>query len=102
MRFCPQCGAPLTIAAKFCVECGSPLTGAVSGAREPGNFVGSAARGRNIPITTAFVIVFLAITVVGLGAAAWIMMRAPPRQQGRRQRTAEQQKPGDRHDRIDI
>jgi len=77
MRFCPQCGAPLTIGAKFCVECGSPLTGAVSGAREPGNFVGSAARGRNIPITTAFVIVFLAITVVGLGAAAWIMMRTP-------------------------
>ncbi len=77
MRFCPQCGVPLMVGAKFCVECGSPLTGTASGARESGNFGGSAARGRNIPITTAFVIVFLAITVVGLGAAAWIMMRTP-------------------------
>ncbi len=77
MRFCPQCGAPLTAGAKFCVECGSALAGTASGAGESGKLRGSADRGRNIPITTAFVIVFVAITVVGLAAAAWIMMRTP-------------------------
>jgi len=77
MRFCPQCGVPVMTGAKFCVECGSALSGTVSVARESGYFGGSAFRGRNIPITTAFLIVFLAITVVGLGAAAWIMMRTP-------------------------
>ncbi|MGB8413500.1 MAG: tetratricopeptide repeat protein [Candidatus Binatus sp.] len=77
MRFCPQCGASLTAGAKFCVECGSALAGTASGVGESGKLKGSAARGRNIPITTAFVIVFVAITVVGLGAAAWIMMRTP-------------------------
>jgi len=69
MRFCPQCGVPVMTGAKFCVECGSALSGTVSVARESGYFGGSAFRGRNIPITTAFLIVFLAITVVGLGAA---------------------------------
>jgi len=77
MRFCPQCGAPLTAGAKFCVECGSALVGTASGAGESGNLRGSADRRRNIPITTAFVFVFVAITVVGLAAAAWIMMRTP-------------------------
>ena len=77
MRFCPQCGAPLTTGAKFCVECGSALAGTASGARESGNLGGSAAGGRKIPITTAFVIVFVAIIVMGLAAAAWIMMRTP-------------------------
>ena len=77
MRFCPQCGAPLTAGAKFCVECGSALAATASGAGESGTLRGSADRGRKVPITTAFVIVFLAITVVGLAAAAWIMMRTP-------------------------
>ena len=77
MRFCPQCGAPLISGAKFCVECGSVLAGTASGAGESGNLRGSADRRRNIPITTAFVVVFVAITVVGLAAAAWIMMRTP-------------------------
>jgi tetratricopeptide (TPR) repeat protein len=77
MRFCPQCGVPLMAGAKFCAECGCALGGAAPGAGESGSARGSADRGRNIPITTAFVIVFLAITVVGLGAAAWIMMRTP-------------------------
>ncbi len=77
MRFCPQCGAPLTAGAKFCVECGSALAGTASGGGESGKLRDSADRGRNIPITTAFVIVFVAITVVGLAAAAWIMMRTP-------------------------
>ena len=26
MRFCPQCGTPVTPGAKFCVSCGTPVT----------------------------------------------------------------------------
>lgn len=77
MRFCPQCGAPLTAGARFCVECGSALAGTASGAGEPAKLGGSAGRERAIPITTAFVFVFIAITLVGMAAAAWIMMRTP-------------------------
>src|ERR1700688_2089562 len=85
MRFCPQCGAPLMAGAKFCVECGRPIaSGGASTAGEPASAPapGSAASRvdalrRNMPITTAFVFVFVAITVVGLLAAAWIMLRTP-------------------------
>jgi tetratricopeptide (TPR) repeat protein len=62
--------------AKFCVECGRALSGAASGAGDMPAGRG-AAFGRNIPISTAFVFVFIAITIAGLGAAAWIMMRTP-------------------------
>jgi len=72
MRFCPQCGAPLLAGAKFCVECGRALDVAASGAGE----VGAARGGRNT-ITTAFVFVFVTITLVGLAVAAWIMMKTP-------------------------
>jgi tetratricopeptide (TPR) repeat protein len=75
MRFCPQCGAPLLAGAKFCVECGRALDVAASGAGEAGAARGGA-RGRNT-ITTAFVLVFVTITVVGLAVAAWIMMKTP-------------------------
>jgi len=75
MRFCPQCGAPLIAGAKFCVECGSALTAAAAGAGESGAKVRSGG-GRNT-ISTAFVFVFVAITLGGLGAAAWIMMKTP-------------------------
>ena len=85
MRFCPQCGAPLMAGAKFCVECGRPIaSGGASSAGEPASAPapGSAASRvdtlrRNMPLTTAFVFVFVAITVVGLLAAAWIMLRTP-------------------------
>ena len=76
MRFCPQCGAPLLAGAKFCVECGRALDLAASGAGESGTTRGSAPGGRNT-ITTAFVLVFVTITLVGLGVAAWIMMKTP-------------------------
>jgi tetratricopeptide (TPR) repeat protein len=76
MRFCPQCGAPLLAGAKFCVECGRALDVAASGAGETGTARGSARGGRNT-ITTAFVLVFVTITLVGLGVAAWIMMKTP-------------------------
>ena len=76
MRFCPQCGAPLLAGAKFCVECGRALDVAASGAGESGAATGRARGGRNT-ITTAFVLVFVTITLVGLGVAAWIMMKTP-------------------------
>ena len=75
MRFCPQCGAPLMAGAKFCVDCGCALAAIASGAGEAG-LPSAGASGRNT-ITTAFVMVFVAITIVGLAAAAWIMMRTP-------------------------
>ena len=76
MRFCPQCGAPLLAGAKFCVECGRALDLAASGAGEGGTARASARGGRNT-ITTAFVLVFATITLVGLAVAAWIMMKTP-------------------------
>ena len=75
MRFCPQCGVPLIAGAKFCVDCGCALSAGAAGAGESGMRGGPFAR--NTPITTAFVFVFVAITVVGLAAAAWIMLRTP-------------------------
>jgi len=72
MRFCPQCGAPLLAGAKFCVECGRALDVAASGAGDAGT-----ARGGRNTITTAFVFVFVTITLVGLAVAAWIMMKTP-------------------------
>jgi tetratricopeptide (TPR) repeat protein len=76
MRFCPQCGAPLLAGAKFCVECGRALDVAAPGAGEAGPAKGSARGGRNT-LTTAFVFVFVTITLVGLAVAAWIMMKTP-------------------------
>jgi tetratricopeptide (TPR) repeat protein len=72
MRFCPQCGAPLLAGAKFCVECGRALDTAASGAGE----TGGGARGRN-SITNAFMLVFVALAVVGLAAAGWIYVKTP-------------------------
>jgi len=75
MRFCPQCGAPLLAGAKFCVECGRALDVAAPGAGETAR-ARAANRGPST-ITTAFVFVFGLITIVGLGAAAWIYMKTP-------------------------
>src|SRR5580658_3127764 len=75
MRFCPQCGAPLLAGAKFCVECGRALDVAAPGAGETVR-IGAANRGRK-SITTAYVFVFVLITIVGLGAAAWIYEKTP-------------------------
>lgn len=74
MRFCPQCGTPLMAGAKFCVECGRALSASASGAGDSGR-ASEAVRG--IPVSTAFVFVFVAITVAGLAAAGWIMMKTP-------------------------
>src|SRR5450755_1801265 len=81
MRFCPHCGAPLMAGAKFCVECGR----AVSDGSAPGLSIGSASQQRQTPpkppsttgvqLTTAFIVVFLGITILGLGAAAYLYLR---------------------------
>ncbi len=73
MRFCPHCGAPLIAGAKFCVECGRGLAGgSASGAGETGGVLR-----RNMPLTNAFVVVFVAIALVGLFAAVWIRWQTP-------------------------
>jgi tetratricopeptide (TPR) repeat protein len=81
MRFCPQCGAPLMAGAKFCVECGR----AVSDSAAPGVAIGSASQQRQKPpkppsttgvqLTSAFIVVFLGITILGLGAAGYLYLR---------------------------
>jgi len=80
MRFCPHCGAPLMAGAKFCVECGrqladAPPVGAGSSAQPKPSSLPS---GTKFQLTTAFVVVFFGITVIGLGAAAYIMLRPLP------------------------
>ncbi|HUY37509.1 MAG TPA: tetratricopeptide repeat protein [Candidatus Binataceae bacterium] len=79
MRFCPHCGAPLMAGAKFCVECGRSLGAAASsaGSAEAAKASAVSVAKEPMPITFAFVAVFIAITVIGLGAAAWIMWRTP-------------------------
>src|ERR1700683_3578548 len=88
MRFCPHCGAPLMAGAKFCVECARQV-GDSAGAPSPGP---AQAKGPSSPqaapaklpsttgmqLTTAFVVVFVGITIIGLGAAAYIYMRPLP------------------------
>ncbi|MGH7948592.1 MAG: tetratricopeptide repeat protein [Candidatus Binataceae bacterium] len=82
MRFCPHCGASLVAGAKFCVECGRPLVGSAAGAPAPDAPAGGprfdlrrfldASR-----VTTSFIAVFVAITVIGLAWAAWIVWWSP-------------------------
>jgi len=73
--------------AKFCVECGK----AVSEGAPPGIGSGGSASPRQSPpkppsttgvqLTTAFIVVFLGITILGLGAAAYLYLRPmAPRQ----------------------
>lgn len=79
MRYCPQCGTPLMAGAKFCAECGRPLSGLASGAG-PDSFsrrAGDSVLRSQSPVTMAFVGVFVAITIFGLAAAAWIYLKTP-------------------------
>jgi tetratricopeptide (TPR) repeat protein len=59
--------------AKFCVECGTPFDASTMPSAEPAVNLSL----RSLPITAAFVGVFLAIMVVGLLAAGWVMLRKP-------------------------
>ena len=64
--------------AKFCVECGRPLDkNAAAGGPGPAEPTGAERTMRAMPITAAFVGVFIALTVMGLGVAAWIMLKTP-------------------------
>ncbi len=66
--------------AKFCVECGRALAGPASQAGDSAPSEQPQHGGqppRMVPITSAFVAVFAAITVVGLAAAGWIVFRTP-------------------------
>jgi len=64
--------------AKFCVECGKAVTDAAAGSSaasakkdtppKPPSTTG-------VQLTTAFIVVFLAITILGLGAAAYLYLR---------------------------
>jgi tetratricopeptide (TPR) repeat protein len=79
MRYCPQCGAPLMAGAKFCVECGRAIDGGAASAGSSGGSANPLSQTlRNQPLTFAFIAVFLGITIVGLAAAGWIMLRTPP------------------------
>jgi len=64
--------------AKFCVECGRSLDkGATGGGPATADKSVVARTMRMMPMTAAFVGVFIGITIVGLGAAAWIMLKTP-------------------------
>jgi cytochrome c-type biogenesis protein CcmH/NrfG len=65
MRFCPHCGAPVVPAGKFCVECGRQLTPSSGGGI------------RGLPLTAAFIGVFLAILIVGLVVVYLIVPGTP-------------------------
>jgi tetratricopeptide (TPR) repeat protein len=88
MRFCPHCGAPLMAGAKFCVECGRQV-GDSTGSSATGSTQAKGSSGQQtaapklptstgMQLTTAFVVVFVGITIIGLGAAAYIYMRPLP------------------------
>lgn len=78
MRFCPHCGAPLMAGAKFCVECGR----AVGDGAAP---IGVSSPQKQTPpkppsttgvqLTTAFIVVFMGITILGFAAAAYLYLR---------------------------
>lgn len=95
MRFCPHCGAPLMAGAKFCVECGKAVTDAA--AATSSTAAAASAKKETPPkppstsavqLTTAFIVVFLSITILGLGAAAYLYPR--PVAESQRQMAAAQ------------
>lgn len=66
--------------AKFCVECGRPIVAASTEAdadTTPSSGRSARARIAATSLTTAFIVAFAAITVIGLGAAGWILLRTP-------------------------
>ncbi|HVN28413.1 MAG TPA: tetratricopeptide repeat protein, partial [Candidatus Binataceae bacterium] len=75
MRFCPHCGAPLMAGAKFCVECGKAIGDAAgtSGARKDAPPKPPSTTG--VQLTTAFIVVFLSIAILGLGAAVYLYLK---------------------------
>jgi tetratricopeptide (TPR) repeat protein len=81
MRFCPHCGAPLMAGARFCVECGRQLSEAAApaagAAASDKRKAADASDSSGLRLTNAFIAVFFGITIAGLGAAAYILLRTP-------------------------
>ena len=76
MRFCPHCGAPLMAGAKFCVECGQALgdaAGSSAGAKKDAPPKPPSTTG--VQLTTAFIVVFLSIAILGIGAAVYLYLK---------------------------
>lgn len=92
MRFCPQCGTPVTSGARFCVECGTQLAGPQpaesagghgADAPRPANPAASLPsdmpEGASHASIAPFVAVFAAILVAGTCVAVLIMRQLPDR-----------------------
>jgi cytochrome c-type biogenesis protein CcmH/NrfG len=93
LRFCPQCGTPVTISgARFCIECGLNLA-ALDAASSPISATPSAtlataaeaspppsAGARTRPAMAPFIGVFAAILVSGLVVAILILRQLPARE----------------------
>ena len=82
MRFCPHCGAPLMAGAKFCVECGRVAGDVAAPGSSPIGLLSSQKQAppkppstTGVQLTTAFIVVFLGITILGLAAAAYLYLR---------------------------
>lgn len=90
MRFCPGCGAPLLAGAKFCIECGrqlgEPSSQQAAGSRQQQKAAGALPEKTGVQLTNTFIAVFVGITLIGLAAAAFILLRPiqvpPPPQTG--------------------
>ncbi len=103
MRFCPHCGAPLMAGAKFCVDCGrqlaepAELAATSSSSSKEGAKKASAKKSDDgsfltgVRITNTFIAVFFGITIVGLGAAAYLLLSTPFSTQGPPPQSAQQQ-----------
>jgi tetratricopeptide (TPR) repeat protein len=100
VRFCPQCGASVVVAARFCVECGESLAasgessiptsaaalrmipssgsaGISSTADDVSSIAGARPSARSL---SAFIAVFFFILIVGLAVAFLILRQLPARE----------------------
>jgi tetratricopeptide (TPR) repeat protein len=94
VRFCPQCGTPVTPGARFCIECGTELAASSNEAsevgapgpgapnhslRSPSSPSSETAEGASQVSIVPFVAVFAAILAAGTLVAVLIMRQLPSR-----------------------